>query len=59
LSAIVSGSDRRLTEPVMAHVDPRVRAELERTARENERSVSAEVRVARRQHLATREGASH
>jgi hypothetical protein len=56
MSAIGSESGRRLTVPLMAHVDKRMRAELEVAARENERSIGAEVRLALRRHLAGREG---
>jgi hypothetical protein len=58
LSAITAEPRGRLTSLVSAFVDQRMRAALERAAREGERSLSGEVRLALRSHLAERKGAS-
>jgi hypothetical protein len=57
LSAITQ-SDRR-TSRITVFVTPRTRAELERAARENERSLSAEARPAFRRHLSNGKEPTH
>jgi hypothetical protein len=56
LSAFAQPQSKRRSEHVGLFVEPQLRAQLERAARENERSMSAEVRVALKRHLNRPEG---
>jgi hypothetical protein len=51
VSTITQSGFQKRSETVVVCVEPDLRARLERAARENERSLSAEVRRALRRHL--------
>ena len=51
MSTLAQHEPQKLTRLVAAFVEPNMRERLERAARENERSLSGEVRLALRRHL--------